>query len=66
MELNMYVHPLWTPVCRAVLKVSGHRFCCQIPGWLAGPRWQPVDVKPWNPYNVVWRFGQILLRYGND
>ncbi|RPF28584.1 hypothetical protein [Georgenia muralis] len=61
-----HVHPLWISVCRAVLKVSGHRFCCEIAGWLAGPSWQPVDVKPSIPDNIVWRFGQILFRYGND
>lgn len=62
----MSVHTFLAPVCRAVLKISGHRLCCQIPGWLAGPNWEPVDVKPLNPYNLVWRFGQILMGYDAD
>lgn len=60
----MTLHSVLTSACRAALKVSGHRLCCDIPGWLAGPNWEPVNINPWNPYNVVSRFGQLLVRHG--
>lgn len=54
-----------TMLCKLIFAITGHRICCRIPGWLAGPRWEPVDVKPWNPYNMVWSFGQWVLRYAD-
>lgn len=60
----MGFHVLRTQLCRTLVRLSGHRLCCNIPDWLAGRRWQPVDVKPWNAYNVVWRLGQFVSRHG--
>ena len=51
---------------RGLLRVTGHRLCCgRIPEWTAhvGQPWDTDDVAPWNPYNVLWRGRQLLLRY---
>lgn len=46
------------PLCTTLFRMFGHRICCgRIPEWTAhvGQPWQPIDVAPWNLYNVVWR-----------
>lgn len=49
-----------------LFRLFGHRICCgRIPQWLCGKNWDTVDVKPWNPYNIVWRM-QNTLRWWMD
>ena len=45
-------------LCRTLFRMFGHRICCgRIPEWTAhvGQTWQPIDIAPWNLYNMVWR-----------
>ena len=53
-----------TLFARAILALSGHRICCEIPGWTAhvGQSWDTFDVAPWNLYNVIWRTVQWAER----
>jgi len=45
-----------TVFCRILFRIFGHRICCgTIPEWIGGPKWEPIDVKPRNPWNVLWR-----------
>lgn len=51
-------------ICTTLFRMFGHRICCgSIPGWMAGRRWQTVDVAPWNLYNILWR-AQHWIRGG--
>ena len=61
----MHFGLLRTMLCRALLRLTRHHLCCDVPDWLAGAAWEPVDVKPWNAYNVVWRLGQYVVRHGD-
>ena len=48
----------------AVVAVTGHRICGDIPSWTAavGQQWDTYDVAPWNLYNLIWRVGQWVVR----
>lgn len=44
-------------LCNTLFRMFGHRICCgHIPDWTAhvGQNWQPIDVAPWNLYNMIW------------
>jgi hypothetical protein len=56
-------------LCNALFHLFGHRICCgRIPEWttrVGRQPWQPVDVAPWNLYNVIWR-AQHWVRAHSD